>query len=268
VLWPRIGNSRRYSASSFIAREYTRVNRQDDFDRLFDEAYLAAYEPRQEPEQAEREALAAARLAGCEPGEEILDCPCGYGRHSVVLVRAGYRVAGVDRSAALLGEARRRADGLELELVQADYRELPFPDARFDAVLNLFTSIGYAGKEGDTQALREFRRVLRPRGRLVVETMHRDRLARIFQARRWERLPDAFLIEDSRFDQVAGEHENTIIHVPDAGKRREFPYRIRCYTATELVEMARAAGFGAVACYGGLEGEELTLDTRLVLLAS
>jgi len=38
-------------------------------------------------------------------------------------------VVGADRSQVLLDEAERRADGVEeLELVQADYRELPFPD--------------------------------------------------------------------------------------------------------------------------------------------
>ena len=248
--------------------EYRSRMAQEEFDRLFDEAYLEVYAPRQDPEQSEREALAAARLAGCEPGAEILDCPCGFGRHSIVLARAGYHVTGADRSQPLLDEARRRAEGVELELVQADYRELPFPDDRFDAVLNLFTALGYVGREGDTQALREFRRVLQPGGRLVVETMHRDRLARIFQARRWERLPEGLLLEEGTFDQVTGEYENTLIYLPESGERREFPYRLRCYTVTELVEIARAAGFTEVACHGGFDCEELTWDTRLVLVAS
>jgi len=34
------------------------------------------------------------------------------------------------------------------------------------------------------------------------------------------------------------------------------------------VEMAREAGFDTVDCYGGYEQEELTLDSRLVMLAS
>lgn len=240
---------------------------QEQFDRLFDQAYLELYAPRQEPEQAEHEALAAARLAACELGSEILDCPCGYGRHSVALARAGFKVVGADRSPALLEEARRRAGDLELELVRADYRELPFEDGRFDAVLNLFSSIGYAGKEGDTRALREFRRVLRPRGRLVLETMQRDRLVRVFQARRWERLPDGCLLEEGSFDQVEGVFKNTITYVPESGERREFPYALRIYTATEVVEMAREAGFTEIACRGGYEGEELTLDSRLVVVA-
>lgn len=241
---------------------------QDEFDRLFDQGYFELYAPRQDEEEAAEEALAAAKLAGAAPDDRILDCPCGFGRHSIALARAGYRVTGSDRSGALLEEARRRAEDVELELVQADYRELPLEDAAFDAVLNLFTALGYVGREGDTQALREFRRVLRPGGKLVVETMQRDRLARIYQPRTWDPLPDGMLVEERDFDLVESVTRGKMIHIRDSGERREFPYTIRLYTATELVEMARGAGFETVECYGGWDGEKLTLDSRLVLVAS
>jgi ubiquinone/menaquinone biosynthesis C-methylase UbiE len=238
---------------------------QEQFDTLFDEAYLELYGQREDPARTEEEALGAARLAEVEPPAEILDCPCGFGRHSSVLARAGYRVTGADRSQSLLDEARRR--GPEFELVQADYRELPFPEASFDAVLNLFSALGYAGEEGDAQALGEFRRVLRPGGKLVIETMHRDRLMRIFQARRWERLPTGYLLEEGSFDQVLGMYENTMTYIPDEGPRRELPYAIRLYTVTEWVKMLRAAGFAEVDCYGWFDGSDLGFDTRLVLVA-
>ena len=75
--------------------------------------------------------------------------------------------------------------------MQADYRELPFEDGSFDAVVNLFSSLGYRGDEGDRQTLREFRRVLRPGGALVIETMHRDRLVRVFRPRTGRTSPTA-----------------------------------------------------------------------------
>src|ERR671925_934617 len=230
---------------------------QEEFDRLFDEAYLTTYEPRQDPHEAEVEALAAARLTGCEAGAEILDCPCGYGRHAIALAQAGYKVVGADRSAALLEQARTLGEGIEVVFVQADYRELPFEDDRFDAVLNLFPSIGYTGREGDTEALREFRRVLRPGGRLVVETMQRDRLAGIFQPRMWERLPEGLLLEERTFDLVDGVMHATITYLPDEGEARAYPHSLRVYTATELAEMTREAGFEQAEFYGGYEQEEL-----------
>jgi ubiquinone/menaquinone biosynthesis C-methylase UbiE len=246
--------------------EYSSVT-QEQFDRIFDEAYLEMYAPRHDPEQTEAEALGAARMAEVGPGASVLDCPCGFGRHSIVLAQAGYRVTGADRSQVLLDEARRRATDLQLELVQADYRQLPFEDGSFDAVLNLFSALGYVGKEGDVQALAEFRRVVRPGGRLVVETMHRDRLARIFSPRTWDRLPSGYVLEERSFDQATELVSASFIYIRSSGEQSEYQYTMRCYAASELVEMARAAGFENVECYGGFEKEELTLDARLVLVA-
>ena len=91
-------------------------------------------------EETEAQALAAARLAGCPEGGDLLDVPCGFGRHAVPLARAGYRVVGVDRSQALIDEARRRGGGERWpKLVRADYRDLPHADESFDAALNLFS---------------------------------------------------------------------------------------------------------------------------------
>ena len=106
----------------------------DHWDTLFDELYLRTYARLERDVDDESEALGAVALAGVEPGADVLDAPCGYGRHSTVLARAGYRVTGVDRSPVLLEEARRRAgEGDWPTWVQADHRELPFEDASFDA---------------------------------------------------------------------------------------------------------------------------------------
>ena len=185
----------------------------DDWDRLFDELYLRTYAQLDRGDDPEAEALGFARLAGLEPGADVLDCPCGYGRHSIPLARAGHRVVGADRSPVLLDEARRRAgEGEWPRWVEADHRELPFADASFGAVFNLFSSLGYRGVDGDRATLSEARRVLRPGGVLVVETMHRDRLARIFQPNQWEPLPDGgALLEARRFNQVEGWVDNDFL---------------------------------------------------------
>jgi SAM-dependent methyltransferase len=240
---------------------------QDHWDELFDEIYLTTYAELIGQDVTE-DALAAAALAGVEPPAEILDAPTGFGRHSVPLAQAGFRVTGVDRSAVQLEEARRRAGEADWpELAQADFRELPFEDGSFDAVLNLFSSIGYRGEDGDRQMLGEFLRVLRPGAALIVETMHRDRLMHVFQPRGWDPLPgDAMVAEDRRFDYVAGEIETDHILVKD-GEQRRFTFRLRVYTVTELVRMLEGVGFVEVEAFGDLQGGELTRESRLVVRA-
>jgi SAM-dependent methyltransferase len=240
----------------------------DHWDELFDEIYLSTYSKRFEEVDSAEEALAAAKLARVEPPAEILDAPAGFGRHSIPLAEAGYRVTSVDRSPVQLDEGRRQAGDLEWpKWVQADFRELPFEDACFDAVLNLFSSVGYRGEEGDRRMLTEFLRVLRPGASLILETMHRDRLMAIFQPRTWDPLEgDALVAEARSFDQVAGEVETQHIFV-SGGSRQDFTYKLRVYTATELVRMLADVGFGEIDCFGDYKGGELGRETRLVIRA-
>jgi SAM-dependent methyltransferase len=240
------------------------------WDAFFSDFYLRAFaDDERQAEGAEAQALAAARLAGCPDGGELLDVPCGFGRHSVPLGRAGYRVTGVDRSRALLDEARRRAAGARWpKFTQADYRELPHADASFDAALNLFSSIGYLGDEQDERALAEIGRVLRPGARLVIEAMHRDALVRGFTEQDW-RLVGAgrLLLEQRVWDAAAGIAQVTQTLVDGSGERESRSYSLRVYSATELLAMLARAGFAEGRCHGDLEGGEFGSATRLVIVA-
>ena len=222
-------------------------------------------------ERSREQALAAVALAEVEPGAELLDCPCGFGRHAIPLAEAGYLVTGLDRSESQLAEAERRRDDAEWpQFVRGDYRELPFGDASFDAVLTLFSSLGYLERDGDVGVLRELRRVLRPGRTLVVETAHRDALARGAQRQSWERLPDGSLyLEERTFDWAAGTLSNHRVVVTPTGERIERPYVLRVYSAKEWVEMLREAGFADVDALGAWDGvTPITPDAwRLILRA-
>lgn len=216
-----------------------------EWDSVFDETYVQTYLHHASEEQSREQALAAAALAEVEPGAEVLDCPCGFGRHAIPLTDAGYRVTGLDRSESQLAEAERRRGEREWpRLLRGDYRELPFADGSFDAVLTLFTSLGYLERDEDVGVLRELRRVLRPGGALIVETAHRDALARGAQSQSWERLPDGSLyLEGRTIDWAAGTMSNDRLIVTPAGERIERPYVFRVYSATEWLELLREAGF-------------------------
>jgi ubiquinone/menaquinone biosynthesis C-methylase UbiE len=241
----------------------------ETWDAFFSDFYLRAYADDERQSEADAEARAAAGLARCPAGGDLLDVPCGFGRHSVPLARAGFHVVGVDRSQELLSEANRRTGGAGWpRLVRADYRELPFADGSFDAALNLFSSLGYLGDEDDTRVLTEICRVLRPGARLVVETMHRDRLVSDFREHDWQLLGRGrLLLEQRTFDAAAGVVQATQTLIDNTGARDSRSFSLRVYTATELIAMLRSAGFEGARCHGDLHGKPFATDTRLVVLA-
>lgn len=100
----------------------------------------------------------------------VLDVGCGTGLMSKHLVRGGREVVGVDLSPAMISRARVR--GLpNARFVLGDAEDLPLGDAGFDAVLNLISFHHYPDP---SLAIAEFRRVLRPGGRLVLIAFDRN----------------------------------------------------------------------------------------------
>jgi ArsR family transcriptional regulator len=108
----------------------------------------------------------AALLALLPPAWTVADLGCGTGALAAELAPHVRRVIAVDRSAAMLRAARRRAAGVEnVEWHEADLAALPLPDGRCDAAL-LVLVLAY--QEDPAPVLAEAARVLRPGGRLVV----------------------------------------------------------------------------------------------------
>ena len=103
---------------------------------------------------------------------------------------------------------------------------------------NLFTSLGYLGDEADTKVLGEIRRVLKPGGKLVLETMHRDRLVEGWQDKDWMLMGEGRLLLAQRtFDPVTGVAQTTQTLIDGRGERDVRTFSVRTYTATELLKM-------------------------------
>ncbi len=100
---------------------------------------------------------------GIERGMRVLDVAAGTGNAAIPAARTGAEVTASDLTADWLAAGRRRAEaeGLELEWVEADAEQLPFPDAAFDVVMS---SIGVMFARHHQQAADELVRVCRPGG--------------------------------------------------------------------------------------------------------
>jgi SAM-dependent methyltransferase len=108
-------------------------------------------------------------VVGSPAGLDLLDAGCAAGEHAAWFAERGARVTALDASPAMVALARERVRATA-RVMRHDLRDpLPFAPQSFDAVVSSLT-LHYL--ERWQPALREFRRVLRPRGRLIFSTHH------------------------------------------------------------------------------------------------
>ena len=98
-------------------------------------------------------------------GQKVLDVAAGNGNVSLAAARRWCDVVATDYVPALLRRAGERAaaDGLRIELREADAEALPFADGGFDAVVSTFGVMFTADQE---RAAAELVRVCRPGGKI------------------------------------------------------------------------------------------------------
>ena len=158
---------------------------------VFDELYLKTDgDVVENAELTRHEIDLFLKLMPIAEGADILDVCCGQGRHALELARRGFaKVVGVDRSAFLLQEARRRAQaaGLPIEFHEGDARAIPLASGSFDAALVLGNSFGYFDEASDDEAmLRDICRILRPAGTILLDVSDGEHLRHHFEPRSWE----------------------------------------------------------------------------------
>jgi SAM-dependent methyltransferase len=218
---------------------------------------------------AKTEACQATALLGIKPGDHVLDLGCGPGRHSLELARLGYRVTGVDRTAQYLAHARQRGAGagLEIEWVQASMLDFE-RKAAFDGAVNLLTSFGYFEERGeDLRMLRNVHASLKPGARMVIDVVGKEALPRQFVPRRWQEVkPGRFWLIECQVVPGWGKLKVRWIFIGD-GEPREFAFEHQLYSAMELSEIMKQAGFVEIGTYGGLDKRPYDLEaTRLVMV--
>ncbi len=239
------------------------------FREAFDEAYPLLY-----PARDAMEARAQLDFIPCvlplEPGARILDLARGTRRHSLELIRRGFRPVSLDLSASLLrtGFERARASRLRYFAIQADMRTLPMRE-RFDAVLSIFTGFGYfRSRAEDLRVLREVARVLRDRGYFFLDTVNRhhvgDRLLpydkRFVRGQR---------IRQWRWFDPRRERGEKLVLLTENGRKRRIRESVRCYSKRELEEMLQDCGLRPVAADGDFDARESNPESpRTILVAT
>jgi len=105
------------------------------------------------------------------PGSQVLECGCGAGRFTEVLLAAGANVTSVDLSSAVEANAENCPPGRSHRVAQADILDLPFAPGQYDFVACVGVIQHTPNPE---QTIAKLWQQVRPGGTLVIDHYTHD----------------------------------------------------------------------------------------------
>ncbi len=230
---------------------------------LFGELYVRSTMPFLAPDVTQAEVGFLERSFACVPDGPVIDLGCGHGRHAAPLAaRLSRPVLGIDRDWYSL-EHRLRG----FHALRGDFFHLPLRDGALAGAFAWYSTLFVFEDEQQLPLFCEIARAVRPGGRLVLQTVPYERVAKEPYARWDGPLPDgSHLFEESHFNPQRGRDEAfRRLTTPD-GRVLSAHFFIRYYPLADLLGLLQAAGFALAFVRGGVNDEPLNATSTDLIL--
>lgn len=244
---------------------------------LFDDVYLVT-DARSVDNAAvtRREIDIFTSLLPLRPRDRILDLCGGHGRHAIELSRRGFHACTVlDYSQRLLdiGAGNAAAENCPVRFLQGDARHTGLDTDTFDHVLILGNSLGYIPEpNADLEILRECRRLVMPRGWLLLDVTDGAAVDNNMAPQAWHEIGEDVVVCRQREVHKGTIRAREMVLSKAAGLIRDRTYSIRLYRADDLANLVKRAGFEAVQVHSDASALDPDLDVgcmnhRIVVVA-
>jgi len=209
----------------------------------------------------------------------VLDLACGIGRHSTALAQKGYQVIGLDISETFLKRAMKLAEerGVDVEFRRGDMRSveehLKDHAGRFDAVINMSTSLSYYDRETDLDIISQLHALTKPGGTLVIDIANRDWIIKNYGAKDVQYHEDGRVqTTERRFDLEDSRMHNTwrfyVKKGEDLKHVETFHVDHILYSLHEFKQLIQKAGWEYKTCYGEFDLSSFEMYSRRMILVS
>jgi len=209
-------------------------------------------------------------LLALKKGAKILDCPCGYGRHSIELASRNFVVTGADINLKHLQKAKEDAGDIQVAFKEENMIDLEYI-SEFDALINMFASFGFFETEEENEkVLKNFFNALNPGGKFL---MHIDiNISKMLHVNH-KHVSEKKLVTGETLKIVDIYNPKTkklngtwTIKGQDGEKTKG--YSVRIYTKDEFERMCTKVGFSSLTTYSNWNGDEYTDDSDNMMVVA
>ncbi len=209
----------------------------------------------------------------------VLDLCCGQGRHSLELARRGImKVDGMDRSHFLITRAKATAkkEGLCVKFREGDARKLPYRDQKYDYVMLMGNSFGYfENANDDMSVLNEVFRVLKPKGKILIDVSDGEHVTNNYEPRSWEWIDADYFVcrERSLSADKSRLISREVVTSAKKGVVVDQFYAERLYSKNSIMKLLVKAGFKQVQAHGNIEtlskrNQDLGMMARRIIVTA
>lgn len=212
------------------------------------------------------------KLTGIKENARVLDCPCGYGRHSIKLARCGFKVVGSDINSSHLQKAIEDAKKESLSIIfnKESMIDIKY-DSEFDAVINMFYSFGFFDTDEENEkTLKNFYNALKSGGKFLMHTdvniprilngKYKENEERNLTTGKTLRVIDSYNPATKRIEGSWIINDNT--------NKEKKDYSVRVYTKDEFEDLCKRVGFSSVVTYSDWSGSAYSEDAEDMIVVA
>ncbi len=210
-----------------------------------------------------------------EGRKRLLDLGCGPGIYAEMFAERGFSVKGLDFSPRSIAYAKKSAEGkgLDIEYICGDYLETDF-GGPFDVITLIYFDFGVLSAENRKRLLKKIREALAPGGLLVFDALAPAHYEGREETTNWSYCSEGFWSANPhacfysflRYDESRVYCDRNVII--EGGRIRRFNIWNHAFTAEELREDLKAAGFARADIYGDITGAEYSETSKTICAAA
>ena len=206
------------------------------------------------PEYTEAEIKFIRDIVNIPAGGNILDAPCGYGRHSIALAKEGFHVTGIDIAEEYIKTLNKAIDETKLPVraIHGNVLEYDFGEG-YDLAVCLGNSFSYFTYDVLLRFAKKLHAALKEDGFLVVQTgALAESILPAIVSKDWMEFDDMLFLIERYYDAENSvlQSDYRIMYKGEIENKTAFHY---VFTLAEIRRLLYEAGFRTIEQFGAFD---------------